>query len=121
MNSTTSVRILLASSIVTLGLGFAGLCAAEETQVTVSYRDLAITTPRDATILYQRIRLAADRACSQLDHGDLPSKANKNACMDRTIADAVMRVDEPQLFSVYNSFHRAPLPASMTPSTVASR
>jgi hypothetical protein len=59
--------------------------------------------------------------CSLLDHGDLSSKAHKIACMDKAIAEAVMRVGEPQLFSVYNSKHSAPLPASPMSSTIASR
>jgi UrcA family protein len=121
MNPTASAKTLLATSILTLGLGFAGLCAAEEPQVTVTYRDLAVTTPQGATVLYKRIRFAADEVCSHLDHGDLSSKEHKNACMDKAIADAVMGVGEPQLFSVYNSNHSSPLPASLTSSTVASR
>lgn len=121
MNPTASAKTLLATSIVTLGLGFAGLCTAEEPQVTVTYRDLSVTTPQGATMLYKRIRFAADTVCSHLDHGDLSSRAHKNACMDKAIADAVMAVGEPQLFSVYNSNHSAPLAASLTSSTVASR
>ena len=121
MNPTASVKILLVSSIFTLGLGFAGLSTASDTQVTVNYRDLAVNTPQGATMLYKRIRSAADGVCSPLDHGDLASKAHKRACMDGAIADAVVRVGEPQLLSVYNSKQGAPLPASTASSTIASR
>jgi UrcA family protein len=121
MNPTASAKTLLATSILTLGLGFAGLCAAEESQVSVSYRDIAVTTQQGATVLYKRIRFAADQVCSYLDHGDLSSKAHKSACMDKAITDAVTAVGEPQLFSVYNSNHSAPLPASLASSTVANR
>jgi UrcA family protein len=121
MNPTASAKTLLATSILTLGLGFVGLCAAEEPQVTVTYRDLAVTTPQGARVLYKRIRFAADEVCSNFDHGDLASKAHKNACMDKAIADAVMHVGEPQLISLYNSKHSAPLPASPASSTIASR
>ena len=121
MNPTASAKTLLATSILTLALGFAVFCAAEDPQVTVTYRDLAVTTPQGAAMLYGRIRFAADEVCSPLDHGDLSSKAHKNARMDKAIAEAVMRVGESQLFSVYNSKHRAPLPASPTSSTIANR
>jgi UrcA family protein len=121
MNSTASAKTLLATSILSLGLGFATVCTAEEPQVTVTYRDLAVKTPQGATVLYKRIRFAADQVCSYLDHGDLSSKAHKSACMDKAIADAVTVVGEPQLFVVYNSNHGAPLPASLTSSNVASR
>jgi hypothetical protein len=56
MNTTAAAKSLLASSIVTLGLGFAGLCAAEKSQLTLTYRDLAVTTSQDAKMLYKRIR-----------------------------------------------------------------
>jgi UrcA family protein len=121
MNATTSAKTLLATSILTLGLGFASLCAADEPQVTVSYRDLAVATPQGAAALYKRISFAADQVCSYLFHGDLASKAHKNACMDKAIATAVMHVGEPQLFSVYNSNHSMQLPVSLPSNTVASR
>jgi UrcA family protein len=97
------------------------LCAAEESQLTLTYRDLAVTTSQDAKMLYKRIRRAADKVCWYLDHGDLSSKAHKNACMDKAIADAVMRVGEPQLLSVYNSNHRAPPPGLLMSGTFARR
>lgn len=121
MKPTAAAKSLLATSIFTLGLGFAGLCAAEELQVTVTYRDLAVTTPQGATMLYKRIRFAAHQVCSYLDQRDLSSKAHKNACIEEAIGDAVMRVGEPQLFFVYNSNHRAPLPGSLMSSTFANR
>jgi UrcA family protein len=121
MNPTVAAKSLLLTSIFTLGLGFAGRCTAEESQVTVTYRDLAVTIPQGATSLYKRIRFAADKVCSYLDERDLSSKAHKNTCMDKAIADAVMHVGEPQLFSVYNSNHRQPLPASLMSSAFATR
>jgi UrcA family protein len=121
MKPTASVKTLLASAILTLGLGFAGLCAAEAPQVTVSYRDLAVSTPQGATMLYRRIRFAADEVCSPLDHGDLSSRAHKNACIDQATAEAVMRVGEPQLLSVYDSKRSVPPSASSTSSIIASR
>jgi hypothetical protein len=41
--------------------------------------------------------------------------------MDKAIAEAIVRVGEPQLFSVNNSKHNAPPPASPASSTIASR
>jgi UrcA family protein len=81
----------------------------------------AVTNPQGATILHRRIRFAADEACSPLPHGDLSSKAHKNACMDKAIAGGVMRAGAPQPFSVYNSKHSTPLVASPTSSIIASR
>jgi len=121
MNSTASIKLLLTSTVVAMGLGFAGLSVAGEPQATVAYRDLAVSTPQGAAMLYTRIRSAADQICSPLDHGDLPSKAHKNSCMDQVIADAVVRVGEPQLVSVYNSKHSAPLGVSAASGTIASR
>jgi UrcA family protein len=119
MQSITPARSVLAASILTLGLAFGTLCSAGEPAVTVGYGDLAITTSQGAKSLYRRIRIAADEVCSYLDHGDLSSKAHKSTCMDKVIADAVIRVGSPQLFSVYNAVHTTPLPAAFDP--VASR
>ena len=121
MNPTTPVAKLLLLAAATVGLGFTGLCSAEEHTVTVRYADLAVSTPAGAAVLYKRIRFAADEACSYLDHGDLASKARMIACADQAIADAVMRVGEPQLLSVYNATSKAPPPAAQSPASVASR
>jgi UrcA family protein len=119
MNPTTPVAKLMLASLTAIGL--ANLCHAEAHEVTVRYRDLTITTPAGAAALYKRIRSAADRACDYLDHGDISSKAHKSACIDLAIADAVVRVGEPQLLSVYNASHKMPLPAAQFSASVARR
>jgi UrcA family protein len=119
MNSITLLPKPLLAAVTALGL--VNLCHAEEHAVTVHYRDLAISTPAGAAVLYKRIRFAADEACSYLDHGDLASKANKSACADQAIADAVVRVGEPRLLSVYEATHKLPPPVAQVPARVSSR
>ena len=116
MNPITSVKTIIVASSLALGTAVTGICNAAEPAVTVSYRDLAVSTAEGASMLYRRIRFAADAVCSYLDHGDLASKAHKSACAEKAIADAVIRVNQPQLFSVYNATH-----ATSLPTTVASR
>ena len=50
-----------------------------------------MTIPQGATMLYRRIRFAADEVCSPLDHGDLSSKAHKNRHA-RARATALLRI-----------------------------
>jgi UrcA family protein len=121
MYPIASVKKLVAVSTLALGVAFANLCSAEQPSVTVSYRDLAINTPQGALRLYGRIRSAADKVCSYFDYGDLTSKANTAACAEKAVADAVRRVGEPQLTSVYNATHKVPLSTSSVSANLDSR
>jgi UrcA family protein len=70
-------------------------------QVTVKFGDLDISSPRGAAVLYGRIRGAAEKLCSPYDRDDLPSKMRLNACIDKAILGAVIRVNNGALAAVY--------------------
>jgi UrcA family protein len=118
MNTTivsTSLRGLVATAIFgALAVSFASLSSASDTTdaraVTVRYGDLNISTSRGAAMLYGRIRTAAEAVCSPLNHGDLSSKMHRNACVSQSIAGAVVRINQPALFAVYNAKNAQPLP-----------
>lgn len=92
---------------------FAGICAAADTaalQAVVKYGDLNVSSTAGATALYARIHAAAEQVCRPFDTRDFPFKRLKAACMHNAIADAVIKVDQPALFSVYNAKTRTSKP-----------
>jgi len=65
------------------------------------YADLNISSPSGAAALYARIKAAANGVCWTLDGRDLQSKTDFNRCVYKAIADAVAKVDQPALNSIY--------------------
>jgi UrcA family protein len=70
--------------------------------VTIQYSELAINTTQGAEQLLNRIRAAAASVCAPLNHGDIASRARRDACQDKLVAAGVAKVNRPQLFAVYD-------------------
>src|SRR3984957_5412018 len=70
---------------------------------TVHYSDLDINTRAGATVLYARIRNAAQQVCGDADSRQLAVSAAVKACVNRAISTSVRSVNSPKLTSVYNS------------------
>jgi UrcA family protein len=95
---------------------FAAVCLASVTIVahadeaanevptrTVHYSDLDINSRAGATVLYARIRNAAQQVCGDVDSRQLAVSAAVKACVNRAIYTSVRAVNSPKLTSVYNS------------------
>jgi UrcA family protein len=102
-----------------LALSFAAMCTAGEStgaiQSTVKYADLNVSSPSGAAAFYARITFAAQGVCRTLDGRDLAFKTRFNRCVHNAIADAVAKVDQPALYSIYkakNSLQRPIMLAS---------
>ena len=124
MNTTTPftrIRRLIATAIVSaLASSFAVVCAAadeiETVSVVVQFGDLNVSNPQGAATLYERIAAAAHNVCGSYDSNDVfhhGSRARVNVCVRKAIADAVTRVGLPELFAVYNTKNRVPLPITV--------
>jgi UrcA family protein len=124
MNTTTPftrIRRLIATAIVSaFASSFAVVCAAaddtETVSVVVKFGDLNVSNPQGAATLYGRIVAAAHNVCGSYDSNDVfhhGSRARVNACVHKAIADAVTRVGQPELFAVYNTKNRQPLPITV--------
>jgi UrcA family protein len=70
---------------------------------TIRYSDLDINTRAGATVLYARIRNAAQQVCGDVDSKQLAVSAAVKACVNRAISTSVRSVNSPKLTSVYNS------------------
>jgi UrcA family protein len=110
MNTITSrrVRSLLAGAIFcALAPSFTAVAGAAEfpttTQATVKYGDLDLSSSQGAAALYGRIQKAAGAVCWRMYDSDFAYRSDKAACLHRAIADAVSKVNRPELSAVYES------------------
>ena len=102
MNSNTKTRIPLALGIAMLLTGvWSATSAFADEQVRserVKFPDLNVDTPEGVQALYGRIHSAAKRVCSESDPV-LQSAAN--ACIRTAEANAIEKVNLPQLTAYY--------------------
>jgi UrcA family protein len=113
MTTSLKLRGALAAAILgALTSSLATVCTAAETdapQATVKFADLNVSNPEGAAALYARIQRAARQVCVSFDGRDLSSKAHMDACVHKSIADAVAKVGQPALFAVYNARNGQPI------------
>jgi|HubBroStandDraft_1064217.scaffolds.fasta_scaffold1264430_1 UrcA family protein len=112
MNTSTTrnpvYRLIAIAFVGVLSSSFAALPAAtggfEPPTITVKFADLDVSLPQGASVLYNRIRVAAKNVCSPLEQsGSLAAQIHLNACVDKAIADAVIKVNAPALIAVYGA------------------
>lgn len=118
MNTITpssSLRSLIATAIFgALAACFSAVCpadaGAEPVSLTVKFADLNISQPHGAAVLYARIKAAAEGLCSFYI---FESDADQERCIHGAIANAVTKVNQPALFTVYNAKNKTPLPTAL--------
>jgi UrcA family protein len=111
--TSTRFRTIFATAILcAFSAGFGISARADginERSITVKYGDLNLSNPQGANTLYSRIVGAAHEVCD-LPFEGLSFRAEAQACREKAIADAVMKVGHPELTAVYNAKNRDPLP-----------
>jgi UrcA family protein len=108
---STGFRSLIASAFLgALALSFGALSAPEAgpATVTVKYEDLNVASRSGALVLYERIRKAAQVACS---YYWFKTDADEARCLHNTIANAVAKVNQPALTAIYNAKFKTPAPS----------
>jgi UrcA family protein len=121
MNTKTQTsnlsRVTATALFGALTLSFAAICSAQDSpdalQQKVKYADLDVSRTAGANALYARISMAANNVCRDLNHGDLATKVFFNRCVDKAVSDAVAKVDQPALYSVYSAKYPAPKPVML--------
>ena len=115
--STNLHRMTATALFSALALSLAAMCQAGDStdayQTTVKYADLNVSSLSGATALYARISAAANGVCRTLDGRDLKSKTHFDRCVHQAISDAVTKVNEPALSSVYNAKNSTPKPVML--------
>lgn len=113
---STGFRGLIATGIFgALAASYGAVSAADSSSVTipVNYADLDTASPSGALKLYARIEAAAHVACAYFW---FKTNADEARCLQSTIANAVTKVNQSALTTVYNArFKRA------EPSTLVSQ
>ncbi len=103
--TTTPLRTLVAGAILSaLALSFATASRADDDttppQVIVKFGDLDVSTSQGAAALYGRIHGAAVNVCSRM-YDQQAYKWHENACLQKVIGDAVIKVNRPALSAVF--------------------
>jgi UrcA family protein len=119
LTASTSLRGLIATAIFgALAFSFSAVSAADASSkpinVNVKSADLNISSPAGARVLYERIRAAAENACS---YYWFKTDADQVRCVHDAIANTVTKVDRPALFTVYNAKNKTPLPTALVSQT----
>jgi len=98
MTNRTAVFALCAFAGTTLALGASHpAAAASAPSVTVSYRDLDLSQPADAHVLYSRLVRAAFAVCPEVPKSEIARFASFQRCVNEVVADAVKRVHSATL------------------------
>jgi UrcA family protein len=105
MNKTTHFHRATGALFGVLALSIAGLSHAADgvSQKAVQYGDLDVSRTAGAAALYSRISGAAKSVCKSLDGDDLAAKSLFDRCVHKAVTDAVTAIDQPALYSLYNT------------------
>jgi UrcA family protein len=124
MNTITStpLRTLVAGAMLSaLAFSFATVSSAGEPttppQSIVKFGDLDVSTSQGASALYGRIHSAAVDVCSRMYVIDLAYRLHKDACLQKVIADAVNKVNQPSLSAVFASKYSVSAPVVVAAET----
>ena len=104
--ASTGLRGLMASAIFgALAASFSAGSAADPSSVSISvkFADLSISKLSGALVLYNRIRTAAQGACS---YYWFERDADEARCVHDAIANAVTKINQPELSAVYNAKYK---------------
>jgi UrcA family protein len=104
MTMNAAIRYTLAAILAgSLTAGVASPAAADELpQHLVRFGDLDPNHLAGTTILYSRIRIAAEQVCEPLNARALSSVAAAHRCMEQAVARAVAEVNVPALSSYHS-------------------
>lgn len=106
-NPSMFLRTLTAGAILGGLASISSVSGASEApappQVVVKFAGLDISTPQGASALYSRIHGAADDVCLRMYPSTEAYRWHKDSCLQKLIADAVTKVNEPALSAVFVS------------------
>lgn len=104
--------LVVTGILVFLAPSFSVVSAADPSSAsrTVKFADLDVSSSSGAHALYMRILAAAQVVCS---YHAFATDGGKARCVRDAIADAVARVDRPELSAVYNANNKMQVPISL--------
>ena len=109
IKAAPACAMFIAGAVAISGPLLAGEGAAKNYDVKVaihvSTKDLDLHQAAGAQTLYERIRHAADVACTHGNRVDLKPAGNVVVCRDEALGDAIRAVNAPLLTKVYLQTH----------------
>lgn len=113
----TSSRFAVAAICGSLALGLATAASANDTRsITVKFADLDVSTQQGANELYGRIAKAAKSVCTLVGSSSIFGSRDER-CVHKAIADAVTKVNQKELYTVYNRHNTPPLTPTLLSQT----
>jgi UrcA family protein len=113
----TSTRFTVAAICGSFALGLATAASANDTRsITVKFADLDVSTQQGADELYSRIAKAAKTVCTLVGSPSIFGSRD-DSCVNKAIADAVTKVNQKELYSVYNRHNTPPLTPTLLSQT----
>ena len=109
----TGLRRLIATALFgALVSSFVAVCVADagSPPISVKVSDLDLSKPAHALVLYDRIRAAAQHACSFYW---FKRDADEARCVHDSIAKTVAQVNRPALSAVYNAKYKTSVPSTL--------
>jgi len=103
----TSWPVACASAAFLVGAAQAPAGEPAPRSVTVSFRDLDLTTVAGASTLYQRLKNAAQSVCDQPRIGTEGYRV-WHACYQTALSDAVAKVNSPLLLAMHLGHGKVP-------------
>lgn len=121
MNTKTLPLLALASITVAIHLlGFAavGLGAQKIGAQAVTYRDLDLSRPADAAVLYARIGQAAQEVCAPFDGAAGAAESLRERCVQQAIAATVARLNDTNVSAQHHTAYTVRLAARSSTRTI---
>jgi len=112
-NATLYQGLRALTAIAMLAAVTATAAGSDPTKQTVRFADLDISTPEGALALYTRIQKAAAGVCS---HYVFTRNDGFDRCVRDSTAKAVISINQPALYVVYNAKNKTPLPVLVAKS-----
>src|SRR5258708_27757768 len=97
-------RFTTTMMIFVLGLGYQLANAASPggvPSVTVHFADLDLSHSQGVTVLYRRLKDAAETVCAAQNGRDFGSQLRFKACWQAALSTAVTKLDQPALTAYY--------------------
>jgi len=95
-----NVIILTLTSLLGFGAAVGAANCAQAAEVTVSYRDLNLSTPKDVQTLYRRLEQAASSVCNEVPRNELARYQAYTRCYNAALDAAVAEIRSPELLAV---------------------
>ena len=111
--ASTGLHGLIATAIFgALASSFGAVSVADPSSagVLVKFADLNISSPSGALVLYERIRAAAQGACSYFW---FKTDADEARCVHDAIANSVTKINQPALSAVYDGKNKTSVPSNL--------